>query len=372
MTVESVLPEPSRESVLAPVQVLRAIAAAMVVVAHCYLYVIPGGGQFHREVANLGTLGVAIFFIISGFIMYYTCRNQWFGSVLSAKDFFLRRLHRIVPLYWLLTTILIAIVVGTGHAIAGTDAALSYLFVPYGFDGNEFRPVLGVGWTLNFEMFFYLLFALALLLPKRFGLPAILAVLLAFSFAEVPSIEPLAALAQPIILLFGIGIGLGWIRDRTQLRISSSAILLIALWVLTPFAVAIDPADSKLTFLPAIWAMSLAWVVRAVFAKERDASSRFGLLLGDASYLLYLSHPIVTLVMGSLAIHAGLTSLPEKAGTAVLMFVCAVATAVIGHLVVEKRLQRWTAPIFGRGERLRIPATTVTSGQPVVPQHRAG
>ncbi len=340
----------------------------MVVLAHCYLYVIPGGGVWGREVANLGTLGVAIFFIISGFIMYYTCRKHWTGSAKVALEFILRRLHRIVPLYWLLTTVLIAIVVGTGHPISGRDAVLSYLFIPYGFDGLEFRPLLGVGWTLDFEMLFYLLFTGALLLPKRIGLPGIIGLLIAFSLATF-TIEPLAALAQPIILLFGIGILLGWVRDLTDFRISRSPLWLVLLCLLSPFSLAIDPADSKLVFLPAIWSMSIAWVVHAIFAKQDQDSSRLGLLLGDASYLLYLVHPIVVLVMGSLAIHAGLTSVPAKTATAVIMFICAIVTAVIGHVVVEKRLQRWTAPIFGRGNRGRIANTgPVKSVHPVATQ----
>ena len=314
----------------------------MVVVTHCYLYVVP-----HQPIfMNLGTLGVAIFFIISGFIMYHTCRNQWTGSAAVARGFILRRLHRIVPLYWLVTSAIVAMLLIAGHAVPAWKAALSYLFVPYGFNGEKFRPVLGVGWTLDFEMFFYLLFASALFLPKRIGLPSVLVVLTVLGLAGFGF-----ALTQPIILLFGIGILLGWIRDSISFRMPPSIAVMAVLLLATPFAMTIDTHPSQLVFLPGIWAMALAWALPAIFAPDETHSSAFGLWLGDASYLLYLSHPLVVTVLGVGARYAGLTSLPAKAVTAVVMVVTAIVVALFGHRLVEKPLARLTAPIFGRNRR---------------------
>jgi exopolysaccharide production protein ExoZ len=78
-----------------------------------------------------------------------------------------RRVIRIVPMYWLATTVKLVVMVLAGefvlHArLSPLDTVMSYLFLPTrNSDGNVF-PLLGVGWTLNFEMLFYLLFALAL------------------------------------------------------------------------------------------------------------------------------------------------------------------------------------------------------------------
>jgi len=334
--------ETTGKGVLGPVQVLRAIAASMVVVTHCYLYVVPHQPLF----VNLGTLGVAIFFIISGFIMYHTCRNQWTGSPAVARGFFARRLHRIVPLYWLVTSAIVALLLVAGHAVPAWKAALSYLFIPYDFNGEKFRPVLGVGWTLDFEMFFYLLFAAALLLPKRIGLPAVLGLLAVLGLAGFGF-----ALTQPIILLFGVGIVLGWVRDSFSVRMRHSILVTAALFALTPLALTIDTHPSQLVFLPGIWAMALAWAVPAIFAPDDARSGRFGLWLGDASYLLYLSHPLVVTVLGVGARYAGLTNITEKAVTAVIMLVTAIIVAMFGHLWVEKPLARLTAPIFGRNRK---------------------
>ena len=360
MTIET--PADGNTGVLVPVQLLRAVAATMVVVSHAILFVQRSLGQPDSEsVAALGTLGVAAFFIISGFIMHYTCRRKWNGRPAESKSFIQRRLHRIVPLYWLVTTAaLILILIATSDDAGGPVDAMnvlkSYLFVPYGFDGLKFRPILGVGWTLDFEMFFYALFAAALLLPKTRGIVALLSTLALLIVAgqfRIFGNSALGALAQPILGLFGAGIVLSAIHESGRLRMKRTAALSLALLacVTLPVTLPYMAAKSQLEFQPLLWTAALTLAICAIFVAVKSADTpllRFGLLLGDASYLLYLSHPLVVTVVEQTGKRAGLTSPVELVFTGIVIVAASLALALAGHLLVERPLNSITAPLFGR------------------------
>src|SRR5215204_7303162 len=130
---------------LASIQVLRAIAACVVALAHIH-----GDLKYHMGVSlmpvfSVGGVGVDIFFVISGFIMVYVSAPT-FGEASASRVFLLRRICRIVPLYWAATTLYIAIVLWAlaRGSLPGLDWALaSYLFVPYP-GGNETFPVYSI------------------------------------------------------------------------------------------------------------------------------------------------------------------------------------------------------------------------------------
>jgi exopolysaccharide production protein ExoZ len=105
----------------------------------------------------VGNFGVDIFFVISGFIMFYTLKRDHY----SAREFLLRRILRIVPVYWLMTLAFIPIIYAFPSPFASrfdwdiSSLALSLLFIPHqNPSGLGEYPLLTVGWSLNFEMFF--------------------------------------------------------------------------------------------------------------------------------------------------------------------------------------------------------------------------
>ena len=163
-------------NILPSVQWLRAIAAMMVVVHHLNFH-----ADWLREQAGAApsafsqipwSFGIHIFFVISGFIMILTTKN--FGAPGAWKTFLVRRLIRIVPLYWVLTTVMVAgVLMAPGSLELPADRwqyiAGSYLFIPVLRAADDLRPILGQGWTLDYEMFFYAAFTLAILWPRRFG-----------------------------------------------------------------------------------------------------------------------------------------------------------------------------------------------------------
>jgi exopolysaccharide production protein ExoZ len=110
--------------------------------------------------ASWGASGVDIFFVISGFVMAHTTRDST-----DAVTFFRKRIARIVPLYW------IALLWTARHALPSPDADLlkDFFFVPHWSTEfpNSVNPILRQGFTLNYEMFFYALFALAMIFGRK-------------------------------------------------------------------------------------------------------------------------------------------------------------------------------------------------------------
>lgn len=125
------------------IQVLRGLAALFVVAEHI------------RFLA-CGAFGVDIFFCISGFMIMFTTHK-------STAFFFRKRLFRIVPFYWIMTLFTFLLLLLFPSMFASTQASLpallkSLFFIPFHVGGGILQPILRIGWTINCEMFFYLLF----------------------------------------------------------------------------------------------------------------------------------------------------------------------------------------------------------------------
>ena len=160
------------------IQCLRAVAALLVVFLHAVECQEKYGRGTLPWVATLNTsFGVDIFFVISGLIMVLVTDGRMNG--LSGAAVFLRkRLIRIVPPYWFYTTVIVATALLVPQAfdrfrIDVLHVVQSYLFLPAPNPAGQVLPVLIVGWTLCYEMYFYLVLAALLLFPPRLVLPAL-------------------------------------------------------------------------------------------------------------------------------------------------------------------------------------------------------
>lgn len=192
-------------------QILRALAATGVLLFHAaasgtdYLRL----GAIHAALGNWTMCGVDIFFVLSGFIMIH---SQWDRGT-SIAVFIQHRLIRIVPLYWLITSVIIALlVVAPGvfreMALDPVHAVASYAFVSRITLGVY--PYIGIGWTLEYEMIFYVVFIAALFTRNRLTAFVIITILLLALWILLP--------IELIVLefLFGVVIGLV-IRRRWRL-----------------------------------------------------------------------------------------------------------------------------------------------------------
>ena len=134
------------------IQVLRFFAAFSVMMVHLPIF-------------EFGIWGVDIFFIISGFIMMYVTEN-------NEKFFLIKRIFRIVPLYWILTLGVFILAIFVPDILNNTTANIEHLFkslffIPFDKNGTGHFPILFLGWTLNFEVIFYFLFALSLVFFQK-------------------------------------------------------------------------------------------------------------------------------------------------------------------------------------------------------------
>ena len=159
------------------IQILRALAAGLVVYVHAIgTYGSRIDSIIEGHTVDLGDLGVKLFFCISGFIIFNSS-SKLPGGFQSSLEFFIKRCIRIIPLYWIATSIYAVKLAFQGNLPSAADFIRSLLFIPYANQAGSMRPVLGQGWTLNFEMVFYGMTAVLLLSSSRLRYHALIAAL---------------------------------------------------------------------------------------------------------------------------------------------------------------------------------------------------
>lgn len=323
------------------VQYLRGIAALMVVLHHIEIK----GAQYHNNALagyNIGYFGVDLFFIISGFIMCHTTHNKAisFGQFMSA------RVKRILPLYWLITCVALAIFIVAPHLINSgggvTSVWASYLLAP-----NGARYLVDNGWTLRYEFFFYLIFGFALLIKtshRGILISSVIAVLATAGFILQPQNPWGYFFLDKLLLEFVMGI-LAWhILNRWVLPKFIALILLAggiqALILQNALGLFETPFHRVLSGgLPMM--MIFIGLVRFeyFFLQSRQLLFKFFERLGDSSYSLYLAHPFALSPTAMICRKLGL------ANNTLLFIGMLLTTALISGWVcyryIEQPLAQW-------------------------------
>lgn len=259
---------------LALIQALRGVAALLVVLYHLTTNALEKFGEvFLGGVFFFGGHGVDFFFVLSGFIIYYV-HHRDLGDASRIAPYLVKRVVRIYPIYWLVTlAVLPAFFVfphlGNGYERDATVIVKSMLLLP-----QHHNPIVTVAWSLVYEVLFYLLFALAIAVGARAA--AALGLLWALACALLAG-DYLFSLYN---LEFMAGIVLAYVVVTRRIRLD---------------------------------------VVKM---------PRFAVLLGDASYSIYLVHSIVIAV------------LVKVSDAMITIGVLAVLAGVALHLLVERPLLR--------------------------------
>lgn len=323
------------------IQALRALAALMVVVFHLDGVLRPTGiapGTFAA-----GSAGVDIFFVISGFVMV----NSVLAKPITASHFMKNRTIRVVPLYWIVTIALSGIVFLMPNMIKTVSATpveviKSILFIPYHDIRGEFLPVLPVGWTLNYEMFFYLIFGAALLATKSRAVEsALLSGAMLFGFVvwgqTYSPTNTARFFTDPIIAEFGFGMALGLICPKVRPGSPLVAGLLLALGLLAIFAQP-HPAIHRAM----AWGLPAAAIVYGAIQLDRTGITLKWQpiqTIGAASYALYLLHPLIIAV--GLKISALRPSVVMAVAMSFAIIVFSVIAAIATHGIIEQPIMRW-------------------------------
>lgn len=353
---------------------LRAVAAGLVVLIHAiHTYASKVAPIAEAELQyDLASFGVKLFFCISGYIIAKAASNLDPGWS-SASYFARRRLIRIVPLYWCATLIYTAKLSLQGDMPAGIDVLRSLLFVPYTDAIGLMRPVLGQGWTLNFEMLFYTTLCLSLTLDRSLRLPAVATVFLSATAArllgwiQLPSPGGETAwglMADPVLLFFLGGMLAGAARGnlaqtkllpRTFVGAQLLSILLLAAFLIPASRYGLDffgGAGSmgaialELTVSTTLVYLCVRPYPPRASNQGRGILQRWVVAAGDGSYSTYLIHGFVmgpaARVLGALHLH-----IPYWLFAVAMVFVCS-AVGVLVYRLFELPLQSRMNARWGR------------------------
>jgi exopolysaccharide production protein ExoZ len=268
-------------------QYLRAFASINVV----YLHILSSSHSYGMStkiftlIGNWGGNGVDIFFVISGFVMIHTQINK----PKNIYEFYLSRLNRIIPIYWFITIFVVLI-----YFILPNET-----FRSLSFDFNKFflsllfcsqliikeLPIVNLGWTLEWEMLFYLIFGLALYLKDIIKIIYFIFFIMIIIFLFSQNL---------LIFEFFLGMTIGYIFNKVDLKKNIGFKIFIVGIILLLLSINSNLEDMSDFFILGIkfdrffiWGVPAALIVLgAAYSKQVNFS--FLNYLGNASYSIYL------------------------------------------------------------------------------------
>ena len=298
------------------IQALRAVAACAVVVLHAY-------PEPHTALGNAqyGAFGVDLFFVISGFIMAQVAQGR------SAGQFLRDRLWRIYPLWWV-ALLPWLFILQRGPVFVASSLTLWPIY-----QGGYYVPLLKVGWTLSFELLFYA--GMTLALRSRPAVPLALYGLMLIGSLTIGS-PLLHFVGSPMVLEFLMGLIIARLPRRAVLAWLIPAGI-AALALTSP---ALGDVEATLTGHSALqraiaWGIPAALIVWGTLSIEPLFKRRLfnvPVALGDASYSIYLFHPLIAYGLGA--------PWPVRV-------TAAIALGCVMHWLVERKImftKKWLEP----------------------------
>jgi len=345
-------------------QILRAVAALLVVYAHSIDVVEAQAHAAPRQIRfffleNFGACGVDIFFAISGFILSTAVLRLSPAAPRKALDFIMRRYIRILPIYWIVTLIPLALSVKR-HQL-GPQLLFSSIFLLPSFTYPMLEPLLSIGWTLIFEMFFYYVLALNLLFGVRRVIERVILTISVFVVIglTVGMHHPLLILvANPINIEFLMGciIALVFARLGHRSALGTALLILGAAALGSTIFFGYREADHSGLVLSGVssWYRVAYWGIPAAIltagivfrpGEVRSAFGRFCVYLGDASYSIYLTSVITLMIYGRL--YRFVASVPADLN----IFIGVALVTIVGAVTysrIEKPITQFVSGVYRR------------------------
>jgi exopolysaccharide production protein ExoZ len=333
------------------IQALRGVAILLVLARHILVMEdhFGGGERLLPDVVKAGDGGVDLFFVISGFIMVVITLGQ-FRMPGAIGSFLRKRAIRIYPLYWLYSLIVLAVFLVAPAWVSAmkkgdVDFLASFFLLP------QFHPpILGQGWTLGYEIYFYLMFAFALLLPERWlarffvvwGLIASAGYNLYLRSDALVGSATIKTMTNPVTIEFVLGgcvalaILRGWRWGDWFCLVGGSLLLPVS-------SVFFDPLEfpGLRIFCFGLPALLILYGAASLESRSRIRFPRRLQAVGDASYSIYLSHILVISTVGRLWSAARQPGLWDNALAILIMAAAALGCGLASYHWIEQPMLRF-------------------------------
>jgi len=345
------------DSNIESIQIMRGIAAMLVVLLHISIK----GGQYGNGALSgfiTGGAGVDLFFIISGYIMCVSTIGRHF----SYNEFMLHRIRRIIPLYWLSTTIGL-IIFFIWPQIVNTSGGETSIWASYTLFPNGKRYLNSNGWTLSYEFLFYILFGILIhkgtykaIQLSSVILMVLVAAGLLFSYQGIA----FNFLTSNLYIEFVYGMACFYLFDRKIMRSNTAmGISLCVLGAALLVAEGVFNVPNQEEGRGWLWGIPMLLVFTGFLCLEGFIKGSTGMLkklllqAGNSSYSLYLFHPFT---LSATAIFLKWLHMDSNAYlfTAVLFTVTVVAGYLV-YLYVERPLVAVSKKLFAKKRAVSLP-----------------
>ena len=242
---------------------------------------------------NFGFSGVDFFFVLSGFIIYYVHHND-IGLKQRLKTYLFKRFARVVPIYWFWTLIFVPFFYLFPNLGEGFERTLGGLLSSLFFLHEHHSPIIRAGWSLNFEVYFYLMFAVGIFVGPRLAKIGLISwaaiIVISNFFLEVPYDD---IFFSSFHLEFILGLTAGYVvtqgfeKYATIFLYSGALLFILGAYFSTKLFI-FGQFD-----LPLFFGIPSAMIIYGACVLERKGRLRtpeFLVSLGNASYSIYLTH----------------------------------------------------------------------------------
>ncbi len=363
-------PQSSSSPRLLSLQVFRGLAALWVLYSHLgVISALKMGREINSPLMAGGMHAVSFFFVLSGFIITYV---HWkhMGDPSNVRPYLSRRLSRIYPPVFIVVGIKLLLILVAGSAV-NKDVnprmvVSSFLLLP--------TPVylIDVLWTLSFEILFYILFALALVIGRKAAIAAAGGWVALIFGSHLMGYSPergtlTGTVLDPYCLLFLMG-GLSariiasskWMPRMGWLWVPGIALMAALIWF-PEISTWISPEAAAINFLSnVLWGLASAMIILSATSMEMRKGLRWpaGLrVLGDASYSIYLVHTSIMMAFVPVVKRLGLNLDVWFFPVIALMGVVSLAGSLAFWKWVEVPLMAWwnkkILPVLAGGSKLR-------------------
>jgi exopolysaccharide production protein ExoZ len=332
---------------LLSLQVYRALAAILVVLYHMGYYSLEMLNHvFLDDIFLFGYNGVDLFFVLSGFIIFFVHQKD-IGQPHIFIQYLQKRLIRIYPLYWLVASAKLASLFLLPAIAVSSGSGLRYILYSFFLLPQEKVPIVGVAWTLSYELFFYFLFGTAILWGRRWALWSLglwTAMILGYGlwrFFGLPpsSHEMIRFILNERNLEFVFGILIAY-------RITKSPLARGEYWVLAGIVLFwasgyyVNTHEGKPPFSFALtFGLASALIIAGSASVEMQKTitwPRWLIYLGNASYSIYLTHTLFINLWMMILIRTGIANLSGPFLASILVAILSIAGGCLTYTFVER------------------------------------